>query len=79
MQKSTTGHIYKVLHRVIGNENLFLDRRRSMKTKKNKFEVGLEEVKSRKEMGGEGVLVRMESRFHGESAGETDGEGLVVK
>ena len=27
-----------------------------MKTKKNKFEVGLEEVKSRKEMGGEGSV-----------------------
>ena len=34
----------------------YSDGRRSMKTKRNKFEVGLEEVRSRKEMGGKGSV-----------------------
>lgn len=49
-----------------------------MKTKKNKFEVGLEEVKSRKEMGGEGSVgkngVKVSWR---ECRGNRWGEGLA--
>ena len=36
----------------------YSDRRRSTKTKKIKFEVGPEEVRSRKQMGGEGSVVK---------------------
>ena len=49
-----------------------------MKTKKSKFEVGLEEVKSRKEMGGEGSVgkngVKVSWR---ECRGNRWGEGLA--
>ena len=51
-----------------------------MKTKRNKFEVGLEEVRSRKEMGGEGSVgkngVTVSWR---QCRGNRWGEGLVVK
>ena len=61
-------------------EKTYSDGRRSMKTKRNKFEVGLEEVRSSKEMGGEGSVgkngVKVSWR---QCRGNRWGEGLVVK
>lgn len=55
----------------------YSDRRRSTKTKKIKFEVGPEEVRSRKETGGEGNIskngVKVSWR---ECRGNRWGEGL---
>ena len=46
-----------------------------MKTKRNKFEVGLEEVRSRKEMGGKGSVGKngVKVSWRESSAGKTDG------